>query len=202
VLIRTLPGILQSGLWRGLDELPPAPTLGLITDVGNDILYGFSAAQTMTWVEEAADRLEHHASRIVVAGLPTLSVRRLSRARFLLFRSILVPQCRLSLAQVVDASEEVESRLAGLAAARRFRFVRLKDEWYGVDPVHIRPGLWRRAWQEILLGETDAATPHNSWIEGVRLFLKPPQRQWFLGRECITPQTGQVLGCGGRIWLY
>jgi hypothetical protein len=28
----------------------------------------------------------------------------------------------------------------------------LKEHWYGVDPIHIRPSEWRRAWNETLHG--------------------------------------------------
>src|SRR5574342_716069 len=58
VLVRTLPGILESGLWRTLASLPDLPTRALVTDVGNDILYGYSASQTLSWVEEALNRLQ------------------------------------------------------------------------------------------------------------------------------------------------
>src|SRR5688572_673653 len=53
VLIRTLPGILESGLWRQLEFFSAAPTRALVTDVGNDILYGFSASRILAWVGEA-----------------------------------------------------------------------------------------------------------------------------------------------------
>jgi hypothetical protein len=43
LMVRTLPGILQSGLWHQLEVLPPAPTRALVTDVGNDVLYGMPA---------------------------------------------------------------------------------------------------------------------------------------------------------------
>ena len=36
VLARTLPGILDSGLWAALAGLPPLPTRAVVTDVGND----------------------------------------------------------------------------------------------------------------------------------------------------------------------
>ena len=42
VLWRTLPGILSCGLWEDLARRPPASTAALLTDVGNDILYGGS----------------------------------------------------------------------------------------------------------------------------------------------------------------
>jgi len=48
-VVRTLPGILQSGLWRHLESLSTVPTRALVTDIGNDILYGFSAEQTLAW---------------------------------------------------------------------------------------------------------------------------------------------------------
>src|SRR5262245_404522 len=53
LLVRTLPGILQSGLWHQLEVLPAAPTRALVTDVGNDVLYGMSADRIVTWVDEA-----------------------------------------------------------------------------------------------------------------------------------------------------
>src|SRR5262245_25860690 len=50
LVIRTLPGILQSGLWSTLSSLPPATTRGLVTDVGNDILYEFPVPTVLGWV--------------------------------------------------------------------------------------------------------------------------------------------------------
>jgi hypothetical protein len=68
-LVRTLPGILESGLWKKLESLTAVPTLDLVTDVGNDILYGSSAEWILAWVEEAVRRLplfEHHGSPAVL----------------------------------------------------------------------------------------------------------------------------------------
>src|SRR5215831_6744908 len=78
VFFRRLPGILESGLWSELESRPALPTRALVTDVGNDILYGFSADQTLAWVEETLRRLRTVTSDIVVTGLPLASIRRLS----------------------------------------------------------------------------------------------------------------------------
>jgi hypothetical protein len=189
---RTLPGILESGLWRDLESRPRVPTRGLVTDVGNDILYGFSAAQTLAWVAEAVRRLRSITEDIVVTDLPLASIRRLSSRKFLLFRSILVPSCRLSLAQVLDTAETVNAGLAELSTDEGAQFLRLKPEWYGFDPIHIRPSLWRAAWQEILGSQPATEEGDFSRLEGVRLYLKPPERQWLFGVERFTPQTGRV----------
>jgi hypothetical protein len=58
-------------------------TRGLVTDVGNDILYGFSAERTLEWVEEAVRRLNRVTRDVIVTDLPLDRIRRLSNAKFL-----------------------------------------------------------------------------------------------------------------------
>jgi hypothetical protein len=201
-VVRSLPGILESDLWADLSERPPAVTRGLVTDIGNDILYGFSAAQTLAWTTEAVDRLQALTHDIVVTGLPLATIRELSRAKFLAFRSALVPQCRLSLVQAVDAAERVHDGLATLANARGLRFCELKPEWYGYDPIHIRPSLWRSAWEEILQADARTVQGPGSWADAVTLYLLRPKRQWICGVEQTSAQNGKTLRAGGKVWLY
>src|ERR1043165_8514894 len=42
VLGRKIPGIFPCALWQDLQNRPPLPTSALLTDIGNDILYGIS----------------------------------------------------------------------------------------------------------------------------------------------------------------
>jgi hypothetical protein len=202
--VRTLPGILRSGLWDRLEALPPAPTQGLVTDVGNDVLYGQPADQIVAWVDEAVARMQRVTQDIVLTDLPLASVQRLSPAAFLAFRSILVPQCRLSLAEVLDTAARVNDGLEAIAAARGVHFFGLKPDWYGIDPIHIRPALWKLAWQEILCGTPCGRHPDaiGSKGEALRLYLLRPERQWMFGREQFTAQHGVSLPRGGRVWLY
>jgi hypothetical protein len=199
---RTLPGILESGLWHTLSSLPPAETRGLVTDVGNDILYGFSASQTLAWVEQAVDRLQQVTSDVVLAGLPLASIRRLSRPKFLLFRSVLFPWSRLSLAEVVDAAEQVGEGILSLSKARDLRLVNLRADWYGADPIHIRPDFWRSAWQEILGAAAQPESPALAWREGLQLYLMRADRQQLFGIEVGCRQPGTPLRRGGKVWLF
>jgi hypothetical protein len=200
VVIRTLPGILQSGLWRRLESLPAATTRGLVTDVGNDIIYGYSPEQTLAWVDEALSRLQSFTRDIVMTDLPLTTIRRLSRAKFLALRSVMAPACRLSLGQVIDRTEQVDAGLGRLAAARGVRFVHLNPDWYGFDPIHIRVAARRTAWQEIVGSPVDGV--RRSRIESLRLLLMPPERQWLFGVERLSPQAGKALRSGSRVWLY
>ncbi len=201
-LFRGLPGILESGLWQELSRRPPAPTRALITDIGNDILYGFAATQILAWIDEAIDRLHRATADIVITDLPLATIRRLSVRKFLFFRSLFVPRCRLTLAHVVDTAEEVSDGIARLASARNLRFVRLNPDWYGFDPIHMRMAVWHTAWQQILDGAVVGSNDNGPWLEGLRLYFMFPERQALFGRERVRPQTGARLERGGRVWLF
>jgi hypothetical protein len=200
-IFRTLPGILSSGLWRDLDRRSVVPTRALVTDVGNDILYGFTADQTLAWAAEALDRLRRVTDDIVLTELPMASIRRLSPAAFLLFRSMFVPSCRLSFDQILDRAEHVNTGLADLSVTYGARFCRLDPDWYRFDPIHIRPSAWRGAWNEIL-GSPARPAPGRSRLEAWRLYLMRPERQRLAGIEQVTPQPGTRLRSGGRVWLF
>nr|MBC8290220.1 hypothetical protein [Planctomycetota bacterium] len=64
VMGRTLPGVLECGLWQTLSEIQPEHTVSaLITDIGNDLLYGAEPSTIAAWVAEVADRLIELGSR-------------------------------------------------------------------------------------------------------------------------------------------
>ena len=202
VLVRTLPGILESGLWLALDSLPEAPTRAYIGDVGNDVLYGYPAEQILAWVEEVVARLQRHGADVTLTDLPVASVHGLSNVRFLVFRSLFFPFCRIPLVRVREAAEAVSAGLAKLAASRNLRFFRLQAAWYGLDPIHIRRSLARTAWQAILGTGVLPSEGDVPISEQLQLFFLRPERRWLLGIEQRTPQGGVRLPSGGRIWLY
>ena len=199
--IRALPGILESGLWRALESLPERPARALVADVGNDIMYGVPAQRILAWVDEALGRLQRVTRDITLTGLPLDGIRRLSTARFLVFRSIFYPHCRLPLRQLLETAERVNAGLSESAHARGVNLFKLDPGWYGADPIHIRRSCLRAAWQGILDARPAAGKP-LSLAEGLRLWSLPPERRWLLGLEQFTPQTGRALPSGGRVWLY
>jgi hypothetical protein len=154
-------------------------------------------------VDECVTRLRRVTPDVVVTGLPHPATAGLPRRRYLLFRSLFFPGCRMTIDQAMRAAAEVDAGLAAIAAARGAAFFRLKPEWYGVDPIHIRPRMRNAAWQDILCGEDrPAAYRPVTRREAVRLYCLLPEQASFLGRGRRTPQRGLALRAGGRVWLY
>lgn len=139
---RRLPSILRSGLWRAMDRLgPPArdrQPLALMTDIGNDLLYGFSVTQTAGWVRECLARLADCGSRIAVTSLPLASVERAGPVRYRLLRTVFVPGCPLSLADLKAAAADLDAAVREVAADHAATVIEQPGEWYGFDSIHIR----------------------------------------------------------------
>lgn len=199
VHFRRLPGILECGLWRDLANMPQAPARAVISDVGNDILFGHPPAQILEWVAECVDRLKSVTDDITLATLPMENIRALTRRKFLLFRSILFPFSRIRFEETIAAAETVQRGLEEMIASRGIRQVRPKPEWYSHDPIHIRPRQWSSAWGEIM-GVGGDIEWH--WSEAIRMYPMKPERRWILGREQCTPQTGKYLKSGVKVWLF
>ena len=200
VLFRTLPGILESGIWQKLESMPEARTRALVTDVGNDILYGYSADRILAWIDEVVSRLQSLTQDIAITDLPVFNIR--SRTKYLAFRSILFPSSRLSHGRVLEAAEQINEGLEELSRARGLRFFRMNPDWYGLDPIHIRPSQWRLAWQEILGVSSVSFRSFGGFIEALKLRMAPPERRWLFGVEQFNPQKGKSLPSGGHVWLY
>jgi hypothetical protein len=206
VLGRELPGISACGLWSELSARPPAETAALITDIGNDLLYGASVPAILGWVAESLDRLGAAGARTVMTCLPLASVESLSEWRFTIARTCAFPRSRARLADILTQARELNAGLAELAAARNVRLVEQRGGWYGFDAIHIRLRHWRAAWSEILAPWSD--TQHSA--PGARgsltrwLYLRslPPLERKLFGRARRAAQPSGRLGDGTTIALY
>lgn len=208
VLGRTLPGILPCGLWQALEQRPRLPAVAVVTDIGNDLLYGVPAARVLQWVGEVTLRLETTCQRVVVTQLPLDSIRQMRRERFLLMRSIFFPRSRLGYDQALLAAEELGAGLRELVEQRGGTLLEPAAEWYGWDPIHIRRTLFADAWRSVLANcvgapaQSATRAPRIAWHVWWRLHtLRPEQRRMF-GIEQTRTQPAHYFADGTRISLY
>lgn len=214
LLGRWLPGILPCGLWERLQreersrerDADRPPTYALVTDIGNDILYGATPDQVVGWVRECGERLERIAARVVVTQLPVMNLPRLGPRKYEIMRRCMFPTCSLSLSEVVARALEVDVRIKNLAVEKNFFSVQPQADWYGWDPIHIRRSRFVAAWQAMLApwrdDRADATLPRGSLRRWLYLHSRVPEfrKLWFYeqrgGQPCGRLRDGSLL------WWY
>ena len=205
---RELPGIVPCRLWHELANASPPdePPRALITDIGNDILYGADPQQIADWVETCLKRLRELNARIVMTQLPVASALTLSPGRFQFFRRAFFPGSRLTLETVLAHAQRLNELVIELGRKFDVSTPELRGEWYGVDPIHILRRHRAAAWSELLSpwfdpspsATFDAVSPTKS----LRLWRqRPDERRWF-GRVQSGIQPALRETCGSSLSLY
>jgi hypothetical protein len=204
---RTLPSILECGLWKALDERPPLPTWTLLTDIGNDLIYGCRPAQVVEWVDRCATRLRERSEHMALTGLPLESVARIGLLRFHAFRSLLFPRSRLTLLDAKRYAVELHDAVQRLAGEHRAQLVEPAPHWYGIDPIHIQIRAQREAWRKIFSALGDGRPPSNAETrsrlgEWWRVMTIRPEQSRVLLRDRRVQQPAIVLSDRSTISFF
>lgn len=209
VAARRLPSILASGMWRALerrerDRASGAGPLALVTDVGNDLLYGFSVDQVAGWVRESVRRLTAMHATVAITGLPLASIARVGPVRYRALRACYVPGCRLSLGCLKAAAADLDARLAALAEEQGIALIRQPGAWYGFDAIHLRrrrlDDLWDSACDAWGLASPPARR-RATWRDWAVLGSQAAEVRSVARLVRYTPQP-VVERDGLRLWLY
>ena len=189
VLHRALPGIAGCGLWDALNQ-SPAPASGrfaLVTDVGNDLIYGASPVQIAGWVEECLQRLAAAHAHIALTRLPLASVRRLSPWRFACTRTLFFPFSGATLPSMLEQACELDGLLQDLSRRYGAALIEPPGAWYGFDPIHIRYTRRGEAWRALFSSwpefNADVRPAPLSPPMRARLRLLRPAVRRLFGRE-------------------
>ena len=203
VLGRTLPSILECGLWEALNNLENfSPAHALVTDVGNDLLYGADSVQTMGWVTETIDRLRTGSSNIVVTGLPIGTLQGLSARRFEFFRRLMFPHSSLTLEVALKESDAVHRQLLEPRESEGIVSTVPEEGWYGFDPIHIRRRCRREAWSRYLsLCLPDIGVSPCGTLCDWSVWKNAAERRWKKSQLLISRQPVQTTD-GNELWLY
>ena len=199
VLNRGLPGITASGLWSHLESSNTLPTYAFLTDIGNDIPYGYTPEQILEWVGWCVEQLQRQSAHIVMTNIPMASIESLSEQRYTIIRSMLFPFSNLSKGEAVDRAREVHRGLIDIAASKNFELYEQEPVWFGPDGIHVlywkRKELYRRIFKKfpIPISEREPisgkALRFSAWKQRPRFSYKK-----VFGREqrCQQP-SGQLV---------
>ena len=204
---RTLPGILESGVWQALESRPALPTWTILSDIGNDLIYGCRPEQVIHWIDNCSQRLRGMSNQLLMTGLPLASVQQVGWLRFHAFRNALFPQSTLQLHDAKRYASQLDDEVRRLEVRHEATFFAPEARWYGVDPIHIRVSVQRTAWRAIFFAlaeknfspTSSIRSPLREWWRVMR--IRPEQsRVFFRARQVAQPAV--VLSDGSTISFY
>lgn len=203
VMGRTLPSLLECSLWKALRDLTGTPQKhALITDIGNDLLYGANPQTIAGWVGQCADRLLELDCRPAMTMLPLDSLQNLSRLRFHFFRRVLFPASRLTYEEALNFTRDLNDRITDLAATKQIPTLQPDPGWYGFDPIHFRRGIRARAWTSYLSALDETARAEKcSCFNATRIWKCKAATRIRRGKRLETPQPA-LDHAGSELWLF
>lgn len=195
VFWRVLPGITECGLWQHLPK-PSSRVAVMMTDIGNDIVYGYPPGQIFDSVRLCLDRILNWAPdcEIVMTRLPIPSIQTLTPMRFRIMRLILFPGSSRTLSSILSESEQVDLGVCDLAREYPLRLIESRAEWYGFDPIHVlkrqRAEVFRHYfshWTQRTCDSADRVIPDR--LGNACLPTLPVTAERIVrGRQVLTPQ--------------
>ena len=206
VLGRKISGIFPCALWQDLERRPPLPTVALLTDIGNDLLYGVPVERLLGWVEGCLARLEEVDATTIVTELPIANLESIGEARFRLFRRALFPRSGLTLEKARAWSAETNAGIADFRVRKKTTAIAASSAWYGFDPIHLRRRAWRQAWPMILAawrgGDAPPIVARPTVWDRAFLWCLAPAEYSIFGRKRTCEQPSGRLRDGTTISLY
>lgn len=207
VWMRRLPSILGCGLWDSPAVAGPCaePPVALVTDVGNELLYGLGVAQVAGAVREAMRRLIARGAEIVVTGLPLASIAGVGSVRYRALKTFFVPGCQLPLPMLKEAATWLDEELRAAAADLGGTYLEQPGAWYGLDAIHVRRRCLDCLWGDVADAWRWPAArhpPRASLGEWAMIGSRAAEVR-SLGRVMRhTPQPAWQARDGLRVWLY
>jgi hypothetical protein len=206
VLGRKISGIFPCALWRDLQTRGPLPTFALVTDIGNDLLYGVTIERILEWVVGCLERLDGVGATTIITQLPLGVVNHISEARYRFFRALFFPKCTINLSLIQALAIELNAGLVQIAALRKIPAIPVSEAWYGFDPIHLKRSIRSSAWPTIFAHwsheEPPPITPRGSLRRWLYLQRLEPLERTIFGCAQHCRQPSGVLSDGTTISLY
>lgn len=207
VWLRRLPSILASGIWDALGgepRLAAIPSNALVTDVGNELLYGFGPDQVAAWVRACVRRLADRDCRIAITGLPLASIAGVGEVRLRLLKNVFVPGCRLTLGELHDSAARLDELLRDVARECGAVVIEQPGAWYGFDAIHVRrrrlDDLWHAACDA--WGWEPAAMPARATLRDWAALHTRAAEVRAIGRVMLHTPQPTFSTAGLRVWLH
>ncbi len=209
------PALGSCGLYEALEarwrSTGQPPVYVMLTDVGNDVMYGVSARRIAGWIREIVEKFRSVEAHTVLTSVPVESVLSIPAWKFGLIRHILYPSYPMLRRDAFTRTVQVQDALEELGRDLAIDVLPTRKEWYSFDGIHVarrwRPHVFG-TWTDALLGRAEGATSPSGRngaelsISSVRLRLSRPAELFIAGRRRTRAQKGIQIAAGARLYLY
>ena len=122
--------------------------VALVSDIGNDIMYGVPAEQVTETVQQIFAKLQLLDAEIFYTTLPVAFEKRVNPLWFYLLRSVLLPSSRVSYDEAVAGIIEVNQFLRQ-SASKQCYLISDMDRYLGFDEIHYEWLHAHSAWDHV-----------------------------------------------------
>lgn len=134
---------------------PGSRGVALVTDIGNDLLYGMDADSLITTLKTVFKRLENLNAEIYMTTLPVYFERDVPAMVYYPIRTFLYPKSRISRKEAIDGVRRINAFLKEIQSPR-IHLIPPLDEYLGWDHVHFgwihSAEAWNRMGEHLLSG--------------------------------------------------
>lgn len=187
---RELDGILESRFWSDFAARDRrGPLYALLTDIGNDLVYGVDVPQILDWAGECARRLTAERAELAVTKLPAEALLSLSAPRFYLTQKLFFPAFKSSWPDMRDKIAALDDAVDAFGPTHSAPVIPTERTWYFIDPIHVRERRRREAWTRYLGGWPTAPPPQVPFVgprDRTRLHRLPQAIKWINGEPVVA----------------
>ncbi|WP_437192518.1 hypothetical protein [Planctomicrobium sp. SH527] len=206
VLHRGLPSVLDCGIWSALELRPPvSSSWGLVTDVGNDLIYGVTVDQVVQQVHTALIKMHDLGFPITYVRPPLDRILQLSDRQYRIIKQMLFPGPTVPWKVLSQRAIELDLIVTQMATDLGGTAIKPELDWYGIDPIHIRSSQKIAAWTSILSSWPFPEPPlvrWPGWPQANRFWSQRPDERSYWSRSYQASQPSQQFNDGSTIWLY
>ncbi|MEM8995743.1 MAG: hypothetical protein AAGF23_13235, partial [Acidobacteriota bacterium] len=201
LVCRGLPSIRDCGLWRELEPCDGGGLYALLTDLGNDLVYGASVDETLDAVADVAGRLRAGGARLAISALPLDSLDRFPAAWLDAVRRSFFPGSTLGAEVLLGRAHRLDGVVRRLGDELGATVVDQDGDWYGLDPIHHRYPRQSDAF-DALTAPWGGEARRPTWALRRRILGAWPERSDLFGRSLHRRQPCARLPGGGELHLY
>jgi hypothetical protein len=145
-------------------------TVALISDIGNDIMYGVPVQKIIRDLDKLIHELSHFCSHVFVIPIPCKKIEQLSNWKINLLKKLLFPKSQLSPENIISSVHAINHFLSQLQNPR-VTVLETMDDSIGWDHVHYGIFKMHTAWAQIIAQITkELPNLHNGRINQALMF--------------------------------